>query len=206
MRAVVYFCAVVLGTVLMSFEMIASRFLTPYFGSGITTWAALISMVLLAMTIGYFAGGFLIDRFPTLRLAALFSGIAAAWFLMVPLVSGALLESIMLGVEDEVLGVLIASSALLLIPVTALGTFSPIAVRLLILDIASSGRTAGTIYGASTMGNILGTLGTALFIIPNIGSKSSTYGLAVICAVCSLILWTAAAKHAAVTKAQRRKC
>ena len=198
MRAVVYFCAVVLGTVLMSFEMIASRFLTPYFGSGITTWAALISMVLLAMTIGYFAGGFLIDRFPTLRLAA--------WFLMVPLVSGALLESIMLGVEDEVLGVLIASSALLLIPVTALGTFSPIAVRLLILDIASSGRTAGTIYGASTMGNILGTLGTVLFVIPNVGSKSSTYGLAVICAVCSLILWTAAAKHAAVTKAQRRKC
>ncbi len=35
---------------------------TPYFGSGIYTWAALISTVLAAFTAGYFLGGFIGDR------------------------------------------------------------------------------------------------------------------------------------------------
>ena len=45
------------GAVLMGFEMLGSRYLFPYFGGGIGTWAGLISTVLGALTIGYFAGG-----------------------------------------------------------------------------------------------------------------------------------------------------
>ena len=37
--------------------MLGSRYLNPYFGSGIYTWAALISTVLIALTAGYFLGG-----------------------------------------------------------------------------------------------------------------------------------------------------
>ena len=48
-RIAIFVCAFVLGAVLMAFEMVASRLLTPYFGSGIVTWAALISMVLLSI-------------------------------------------------------------------------------------------------------------------------------------------------------------
>jgi hypothetical protein len=46
----------------MSFEMLGSRYLNPYFGSSIYTWAALISTVLGALTTGYFLGGFIADR------------------------------------------------------------------------------------------------------------------------------------------------
>jgi MFS family permease len=42
--------------------MLGSRYLNPYFGSGIYTWAALISTVLAALTLGYFLGGWLADR------------------------------------------------------------------------------------------------------------------------------------------------
>jgi hypothetical protein len=48
--------------IVMSFEMLGSRYLNPYFGSGIYTWAALISTVLIALTAGYFLGGALADR------------------------------------------------------------------------------------------------------------------------------------------------
>jgi hypothetical protein len=41
---------------------VGSRYLNPYFGSGIYTWAALISTVLTALTAGYFLGGFIADR------------------------------------------------------------------------------------------------------------------------------------------------
>ncbi len=46
--------------------MLGSRYLFPYFGGGIGTWASLISTVLCALAIGYFAGGAIVDRYPSL--------------------------------------------------------------------------------------------------------------------------------------------
>src|SRR4029079_11507888 len=58
----IYAAAFITGAIVMSFEMLGSRYLNPYFGSGIYTWAALISTVLAALTAGYFVGGWLADR------------------------------------------------------------------------------------------------------------------------------------------------
>ncbi len=60
--AVIYLAAFVTGAIIMSFEMLGSRYLNPYFGSGIYTWASLISMVLAALCAGYFIGGIAADR------------------------------------------------------------------------------------------------------------------------------------------------
>ena len=188
-RFAVFFCAAVLGFALMGFEMVAARILTPYFGSEIFTWAALIAVVLLSIMLGYFLGGVLIDRYPSYRLAAVFSLIAAAWMLAAPTLAGWVLQPIMLGIENERLGVLVAASVLCIVPVTALGTFSPIALRLLIRDIGSSGRTAGAIYGVSTMGNIVGTLGTTLILIQTYGSTRSIYILSATVFVGAIILF-----------------
>ena len=48
----IYGIAFVTGAIVMSFEMLGSRYLNPYFGSGIYTWASLISTVLMALTLG----------------------------------------------------------------------------------------------------------------------------------------------------------
>jgi hypothetical protein len=45
-RTVIYVVALVTGAIVMSFEMLGSRYLNLYFGNGIYTWAALISTVL----------------------------------------------------------------------------------------------------------------------------------------------------------------
>ena len=70
-RAVIYVAAFVTGGIVMSFEMLGSRYLNPYFGSGIYTWAALISTVLIALTAGYFLGGALADRTASVTILAL---------------------------------------------------------------------------------------------------------------------------------------
>ena len=67
-RTAIYANGFILGFVLMGFEMLSSRFLNPWFGSGINTWAAIISVTLLALTVGYFLGGRLVDRWPSTRL------------------------------------------------------------------------------------------------------------------------------------------
>ena len=55
--ATIYLAAFITGAIVMSFEMLGSRYLNPYFGSGIYTWASLISTVLAALCVGYFIGG-----------------------------------------------------------------------------------------------------------------------------------------------------
>jgi hypothetical protein len=62
-----YVAAFLTGGIVMSFEMLGSRYLGPYFGNGIYTWAALISTVLAALCVGYFVGGMLADRRPSPR-------------------------------------------------------------------------------------------------------------------------------------------
>jgi len=62
---VICIAAFLTGAIVMSFEMLGSRYLNPYFGNGIYTWAALISTVLAALSAGHFLGGFMpIARYP----------------------------------------------------------------------------------------------------------------------------------------------
>ena len=83
--ATIYLVAFVTGAIVMSFEMLGSRYLNPYFGSGIYTWASLISTVLAALCVGYFIGGIAADRYPSATVlgvtvligSALHSGVAA---------------------------------------------------------------------------------------------------------------------------------
>ena len=60
-----YVVAFVTGAIVMSFEMLGSRYLAPAFGAGIYTWASLISTVLAALCVGYFLGGYAADRYPS---------------------------------------------------------------------------------------------------------------------------------------------
>ena len=60
--------ALILGFALMGFEMLGSRYLYPYFGGGINTWASLIATVLVALMLGYLLGGALVDRTMSPRL------------------------------------------------------------------------------------------------------------------------------------------
>ena len=81
--------AFVVGAIVMSFEMLGSRYLNPFFGSGIYTWAALISTVLTALTVGYFLGGAIADRAPSMPVLAATVLIASVYLLALPAFAGA---------------------------------------------------------------------------------------------------------------------
>ena len=189
MLALLYANAFVIGGVVMGFEMLGSRYLNPYFGSGIGTWAALISTVLCALTVGYFIGGNLVDRVPSPKVIAGGTGLAAIYLFIVPMSADLVMSRILDTIGDGPGAILIASAALLLLPLSALGMYSPVAIRLLIRSMNESGRVAGMVYGISTIGNIFGTLFTTFVLIPTIGSRAITYLAASILVVCSFSLW-----------------
>jgi len=191
----IYAAAFVTGAIVMSFEMLGSRYLNPYFGSGIYTWAALISTVLIALAAGYFLGGTLADRTASLAVLALTVIVGSLYLLALPTFAQAILEFVLAGVDDIRAGSLIAALALMFFPVTFLGMYSPFAIRLLLRSAQRAGRVSGAVYGVSTAGAIVGTLGTTFFLIPMIGSRAITLTLGALGLAAGLALMALARLH-----------
>jgi len=186
--ATIYLAAFITGAIVMSFEMLGSRYLNPYFGSGIYTWASLISTVLAALCVGYFIGGIAADRYPSATVLGVTVLIGSAYILVLPLFSERLMEAVLAAFDDVKAGSLAAAFVILFFPVTFLGMYSPFGIRLLLHSAQSSGRVSGTVYGISTFGSIVGTLGTTFILIPSIGTRAITLTLGIAGILSGLLL------------------
>jgi len=186
--AVIYAAAFVTGAIVMSFEMLGSRYLNPYFGSGIYTWAALISTVLAALTAGYFLGGFIADRTVSPRVLGAIIAAASLYLLALPSFAEIILNFVSDYTDNIRLGSLYSALAIMFVPVTLLGVYSPFAIRLVLRAAQHSGTVSGAVYGVSTAGSIVGTLVTTFFLIPAIGTRAITFSLGVAGLACGLAL------------------
>ncbi len=169
------------GMTMMATEMTASRLLAPYFGTSLTVWAILIALIMIYLSVGYYLGGKLADRMPSI--SAFFRAAAWAAFLtgLIPFVAQPILRLSAGGISGytyslgilggSFLGVLVLFS----VPVTLLGCVSPFAIRLQTLSVSSTGRTAGNIYALSTVGSILGTLFPVFVLIPAMGTVRAMF-------------------------------
>src|SRR5258707_10369328 len=77
----------VAGACSLAVEVSASRLLAPYFGDTLFVWANLIGLILLYLTIGYYAGGRLADRFPRARVFYTLTILAAVFMIIIPFLS-----------------------------------------------------------------------------------------------------------------------
>jgi spermidine synthase len=159
----------VAGIVLMGLEIAGSRVLAPHFGNSVFVWGSLISVFLIALAVGYYIGGRLADRQPSMRLLSAILVAAAIWIFALASTGHAVCEAVGNGGFGLVTGPLVASALLFLPPSVALGIVSPFAVRIAATSLGSVGQTAGTLYALSTLGSIVGTLLTTFGLIPLIG-------------------------------------
>lgn len=178
----------VLGFVLMGFEMLSSRYLNPFFGSGIFTWAAIISVTLFSLMVGYFIGGRMVDKRPSAGLLGILVLVAAVAMAAIPPLVEPIVFATMDIAGDGPSGVTLAAFVILFVPLTLIACFSPFAVRLLLVSTEASGRQTGMVYGISTCGNILGTLVTSFYLVPIMGTRAITIVFALITAASALSL------------------
>ena len=171
--AVVFVC----GADLMALEIVGSRMLAPYFGNSIFVWGSLISVVLAALSLGYWLGGIAADRWPRLSVLATLIAVPGVIIALLPFVYPGLNRGIADSNMGARLGPLVSSLLLFLVPSVFLGTVSPFAVRLQARAVASVGSTAGGLYAVSTAGSIVGTLVTAFYLIAVLGVANIVHGL-----------------------------
>jgi spermidine synthase len=177
------------GAVLMALEIVGSRVLAPYFGSSIFVWGSLISVVLAALSLGYYSGGKFSARRPSFGRLMILLLLPGVMIFCLPFVyPGVNLWVATIDFGNR-LNPLIASTILFLLPGIFLGMISPYVIRLAATTLAAVGSTAGTLYALSTCGSIFGTLFTAFYLIPVAGVSNIIHSLGITLVVLSGLLW-----------------
>ena len=187
------------GLLSMGFQIVASRELSPVFGSSIIVWSFLISTFLVAFSLGSFTGGLFChtDRRVPVSVWATLSAIAVTGFAVNTFLREQVLAMIEKNVESLHVGVASACLVLFLPPVLALSSLHPLSVQLHAhLTGKASGRSSGTVYGISTLGNIAGVMLTALVLVPNIAVSTILYLWSIFALVlCLCLCWLASASR-----------
>jgi spermidine synthase len=163
------------GMTSLALEFCASRLLGAYFGTSLFIWANLIGLILVYLTVGYFLGGRLADRYPSAQVLCAITAVAALSTALLPFISESVLAWSVTGIAQVSVSIfvssLLGSILLFAVPITLLGIVSPFAIRLITKDIGQSGRTSGSLYAISTFGSILGAFLPVLWLIPTFGVR-----------------------------------
>ena len=162
------------GMTALAVELTASRLLGNVYGSSNLVWASIIGLILIYLTVGYWLGGKIADKYPNhsyfyriLMWGSLTVG-------LVPMVSRPILR-ITANAFDQfqmpiLAGAFVTVMILFVIPVTLLGMISPFALKLSLDNPQDVGKTAGRLSAISTLGAFIGTFLPVLVLVPLIGT------------------------------------
>ena len=165
------------GFASLSLEVVWTRMLVIVLGTSTYAFVTMLSSFLVGIALGSWLARPLVDRVRDGRRAFgwLQVAIAATTLATIPLVRAVLadgtrwiatLGSIGVGVLASRFAV---SFLVMLVPTTLIGATFPLAARIRACDLATLGGRLGQVYGANTLGNILGALAGGFLLLPRFG-------------------------------------
>ena len=176
----------------LTYEIVWVRMLNLVFGVTVFAVSAVVASFMLGMALGAIGFGDIIDK--SNNRPHLFSlchfGIGAAAIAIVlafPWLQGLYLSvNHLLHPDFYAMRVLLffLSLVLLVIPTTIMGATFPLATRILAANEEGLGSNIGVLYGANTLGGVLGCSVTVFFILGPAGMKGTIYIAAIVdCAI-----------------------
>lgn len=184
-----YLVLFILNAAGMILELVASRFLSPYFGNSNFVWTAIIGIILLAGSLGNLIGG-KIASFNNKRVVVGVLLIFAAIYLsLTPIFGTPILASIKETGSGVQMSSVISSILFFLIPATILGIVTPIVMKEHINTKDDKGKEAGWITAIIAIGSLVGTFLGGFWLIPLMGTQIIFMFLAAI-VLCSAPLFS----------------
>lgn len=176
------------GACVLVIEIVATRILSPYYGNTIFTVSSVISIVLAALSVGYYFGGKLADKNPSEKVfysIILGSGLSV---LLLNLLTLFLLPLLGYGLSI-ISGPIISAVILFFIPSLLLGTLSPFAIKLQEQHFPEKGigTITGEIFFWSTLGSIFGSLLAGFVLIPKFGISKIILAVATVLIILGLL-------------------
>lgn len=186
-RVFCYVIALWSGFFVMAIELLGGRLLAPNFGSSIYVWGAIITVFMLALSLGYLTGGRWSLHTPSLPRLSLLLLVAALTALPVLPLTGEPLERLAVAIPDPRFGALTAAALLFFLPTFVSGMVSPYCVRLVVDGDATAGRRAGQLFFISTFGSAAGTILTSFYLVLWFEVNSILLSLTAVSAALSLV-------------------
>ena len=153
----------------------------------IFTFSSVISVILLALSVGYYYGGKYSDKYPSPYIfftLILISGVLLLGLYLLGLVLLPLL-SLLLPLQ---IGPLVSATIFFLLPSFLLGALSPYAVKLHSINNPDQGvgEVSGTIFFWGTLGSIIGSLAAGFILVPLFGINAIFIGTSTVLCVAGL--------------------
>jgi len=168
----------------MIFEILGSRIIAPYTGNSIYVWTSIISVVLWALALGFYYWGRLSDKWADIHTLGKLFLWAGVCFITLPILKDPILGIIASNISWVQLSSIVASIILFTPMSFVLWAVSPIATKIHLTDMKSSGKVIGQIWSIGTLGSIIGTLLAWFVLIPQFW----VIWLLIILAICSFVL------------------
>ena len=193
------------GAAILALELLASRIMTPYFGVSLYIWTGILSITLVSLALGYWAGGKfagsaragsaerlvgLYALLPAVAALAIVAACLAYPYVFLPLAGWSL-----------IFGSFAACLILLFVPLVATSAMNPLLVAIALRQSREHAGDAGAgrVFFVSTVGSVAGVLVTAFAMIPYLSNFT-----AVLIVAMGLALLSLAAAFAATPRPRSR--
>jgi spermidine synthase len=187
------------GASVMIIEILGTRVISPVFGVSLFVWSALLAVTLGALATGYFFGGVLVDRRPSIRTLNAAVALSGAALALAPLARrSVLLATQTLGPRS---GPLVRAFLLFGPALVALGAVGPVAARLMSADVLSTGRKVGVVFAVSTAGSVCGTFLVGYWLIPSFETDHILIGTSALLVIGGAVPLALRGRHFALTAA-----
>jgi spermidine synthase len=164
LRRFLYTSAAITGGAVMVIEILGAKMLAPFIGTSHFVWTAQIAVTLVALAVGYYVGGRLVDQAGKLN-RIYFCVLGAAVYLALTVLMVRPVAYAFLGLKLA-LGSLLASAFLYFVPLALLAMVGPFLIRVLTVSLTNVGGNIGRLTAVSTFGSFVGTILIGYVLIP----------------------------------------
>ncbi|MCB9361004.1 MAG: fused MFS/spermidine synthase [Flavobacteriales bacterium] len=178
LQILLFILAFIEGGAVMCVELCSAKILSPFFGTSIYVWAAVLGITLTALMLGYYFGGYLSSK--NKKKETIFWLMLIAGFLatLTPILSDFVLP---FAINLNLLfGAVVSLVSFMFFPLFLFGATSPLLINFLTENINDSGKSSGTVYAISTFGGIITTFTVGFYTLPEFGITNTLYAYGIL--------------------------
>lgn len=172
-RRFLYATAGITGAAILIVEILGAKMLAPFVGTSHFVWTAQIAVTLMSLAVGYYFGGWLVDRSPKLSRLYICIALAAVYLAFTILIVEEVAYSFLK--MNLAMGALFSSAVLFFVPLTLLAAVGPFLIRVLAISFNTIGKQIGRLSAISTLGSVLGTILIGYVLIPFMPNSVTMY-------------------------------
>lgn len=181
-----FLLAFIEGGAVMCVELCGAKILSPYFGTSIYVWAAVLGITLTALMVGYYLGGYFSTKIKSAAFICWVMLVAGCLVTLTPLISKVVLP---VTIQFSVLlGTVFSLFSFLFFPLVLFGATSPLIINFLTQQNDNSGKSSGTVYAVSTFGGIITTFFVGFYLLPEFGIAKTLYGYGLLVVISSIVI------------------